>query len=325
MPSRPSSAARRAAALAGPAEAEAADRLLGQAAAEQIAERVPRLRAGTAGAGSWPAAASSTPARSSAALRSASAASGEGLGTSSPASAASRSTASMKPAPSLCMTKLMASPCAPQPKQWKCRRRRHRSWASSRRGRGSSPSIAGRSGRGAPAAPTSAASGRAGAQLVAGRRRGKRPVSSARQPRLHQRAGLAPCPASPRASPFSAAITLPMSLMLAAPVSAIACGDGRLHRRLVHLLRQEALDHRDLGLFLVDQVLAGCPAGRARPTRGGISPCRAASPTISSSGTRSTPFGRAAMSTSFSRARIMRKRGGAGACRRPSSRSSAGR
>ena len=43
---------------------------------------------------------------------------GLGLGTSMPASPASCSTASMKAAPWLFMTKVMASPCSPQPKQW---------------------------------------------------------------------------------------------------------------------------------------------------------------------------------------------------------------
>ena len=41
-----------------------------------------------------------------------------GFGTSSPASAASWFTASAKLAPCPCMTKLIASPCTPQPKQW---------------------------------------------------------------------------------------------------------------------------------------------------------------------------------------------------------------
>ncbi len=60
---------------------------------------------------------SSTPDRSSR-CRSASAAAGDGFGTSSPASAASSDTASMNPAPCVFITKPIASPCAPQPKQW---------------------------------------------------------------------------------------------------------------------------------------------------------------------------------------------------------------
>ncbi len=50
---------------------------------------------------------------------SASAACGLAFGTSSPASAASESTASMNDAPVDFITKVMASPCSPQPKQWK--------------------------------------------------------------------------------------------------------------------------------------------------------------------------------------------------------------
>ncbi len=74
----------------------------------------------------------------------------------------------------------------------------------------------------------------------------------------------------------NAAITLPMSLMLAAPVSAIASATACGNRGLVHLLRQEGLDDRDLGLLLVHQVRSLCPADTVPPTRGATSPCRAA-------------------------------------------------
>ena len=106
-----------AAPVARPAEAEPADGCLGQAAAAQVVQRGAALRqvqAALVGGLRGLQHARSGQCR----RRSASAASGEGFGTSSPASAASCSTASMKPAPWLCMTKPIASPCAPQPKQW---------------------------------------------------------------------------------------------------------------------------------------------------------------------------------------------------------------
>ena len=64
---------------------------------------------------------------------------------------------------------------------------------------------------------------------------------------LDQRAGagrLDRCRAWP-----SPAMTRPMSFIEEAPVSAMICLDFGAGLRIVHLLGQEALDHRDLGLF----------------------------------------------------------------------------
>ena len=44
-------------------------------------------------------------------------------------------------------------------------------------------------------------------------------------------------------------MTLPMSFIDAAPVSAMIARDGGGGFGVVHLARQEALDHGDLGLF----------------------------------------------------------------------------
>ena len=66
----------------------------------------------------------------------------------------------------------------------------------------------------------------------------------------------------------SAAITLPMSLIPAAPVSAIAALTAALDLCLAHLLRQEALDDGDLVLFLLRQLGAVALLGTARSIRG---------------------------------------------------------
>ena len=55
-----------------------------------------------------------------------------------------------------------------------------------------------------------------------------------------------------------------MSLMLAAPVCAIAASAAAFIARFVHLLGQEFADDGDLGAFLIGEFVRGRPAGRWR-------------------------------------------------------------
>ena len=59
----------------------------------------------------------------------------------------------------------------------------------------------------------------------------------------------------PASRAITAFITLPMSLALVAPVSAIAAATARVELVVADRRRQVGLEHRDLGLLLVGEVL----------------------------------------------------------------------
>ena len=155
--------------------------------------------------------------------------------------------------------------------------------ASSRRGTGSSPSTAARARQ--PHAPPDqrrpAACGRAA-------RRGSRPAAaslSRRASRFHQRTGHAPCRAWRACLAFSAAMTLPMSLMAGRPGLGDRLGHGGFGQRgIVHLPAAGSLRSPRSRPVPWRPAPGGCPGDRGRPIRGATSPCRAASAITSSSG-----------------------------------------
>ena len=109
-------------------------------------------------------------------------------------------------------------------------------------------------------------------------------------------------------APSARAITLPMSLIDAAPASAMAPAIAARFRRRIDLPGHEALDHRDLGLFLGDQIRRDCPGDTARSIRGAVSPSIAAATRFPGSPMPpALPDGRAAISLSLMAAVTMRK------------------
>ena len=179
--------------------------------------------------------------------------------------------------------------------------------AFSRRGTGSSPSIAGPS---APAGRAGRSPGRAACGRAArpgSRRAAPSPFLQPASLAFTSGAGPSPCRAPPRAGACSAAITLPMSLIArrrrsprspSATACCIAC--------VVHLPRQERLDDVDLGVFLGDEVRAVALPVQVHRFAAGFHHAAQHGEHVFVRDLVD-PLGRAAMSVSFSRARIMRR------------------
>ena len=137
--------------------------------------------------------------------------------------------------------------------------------------------------------------------------------SSGPPPLAHQppRAAFTKGPALPRsmvAACFarSTAMTLPISLMPVAPDLGDGLADRRLGRGRIHLLRQEALDHRDLRLLLRRQLLPAALAVELDALAAGLGHAAQHGDDLLLRH-RVTPEGRAAMSVSFSLAVIIRR------------------